>query len=182
MRGTKQDCFAQLKLTHTCSSIFELSHHFSSTAANVYIRLSCMQLYFLFNLLLSINSKIQGWKEEMHVAYRLITGYCFNSIADCGAPPPPVNGSLLQAHTNTTDGSVVVFQCDPGFVPEGMMTAECGRDGRWTPNPGHVTCSPRSTPTSTHTFTETSIVTSISGPTGPGESQLLLLYNSLYKF
>ena len=141
-----------------------------------------MQLYFLFNLLLSINSKIQGWKDEMHVAYRLITGYCFNSTVDCGAPPPPVNGSLLQPHTNTTDGSTVVFQCEPGFVPEGVMTAECGRDGRWTPNPGHVTCSPRPTPTSTHTFTETSIVTSTSDPTGPGESQLLLLYISLYKF
>ena len=142
-----------------------------------------MQLYFLFNLLLSINSKIQGWKDEMHVAYRLITGYCFNSTADCGAPPPPFNGSLLQPHTNTTEGSVVMFQCDPGFVPEGVITAVCDSGGQWTPNPGGVTCSPRPTPTptqtfrqtSTQTFTEASIVTSTSDP--PGESQLLLLYN-----
>ena len=52
----------------------------------------------------------------------------FNSTASCGAPPPPVNGSV-QPHTNTTESSVVVFQCDPGFVPEGVMTAVCERDG-----------------------------------------------------
>ena len=119
----------------------------------------------------------------MHVAYRLITGYCFNSTVDCGAPLPPVNGSFLQPHTNTTEGSVVVFQCDPGFDPEGEVTAVCGRDGQWTPNPGGVTCSPTPTqtftPTFTQTFTEASIVTSsfTSDPTGPGENQLLLLCN-----
>ena len=108
--------------------------------------------------------------------------------ADCGAPPPPVKGSLLQPHTNTTEGSVVVFQCGPGFVPEGEMTAVCGRDGQWTPNPGGVTCSPRPTPTFTQTFTQTSTQTSTqaltqaptqasmptkaSTPTGRGENEL----------
>ena len=24
------------------------------------------------------------------------------------------------------------------------MTAVCGRDGQWSPNPGNITCSPRS--------------------------------------
>ena len=86
----------------------------------------------------------------------------FNPTADCGAPPHPVNGSFLQPHTNTTVGSVVVFQCDPGFVPEGEMTAVCGSDGQWVPNPGDVTCSPRptqiltKTPTPTQTSTPTS--------------------------
>ena len=98
----------------------------------------------------------------------------FNPTADCGAPPPPVNGSV-QPHTNTTEGSVVVFQCDPGFVPEGVMTTVCANDGQWTPNPGSVTCSPTPTPTSTQTFTEALIFTPSSTPdfTGPGESQLL---------
>ena len=72
--------------------------------------------------------------------------------ADCGAPPPPVNG-FLQPHTNTTEGSVVVFQCDLGFVPEGEMTAVCGSDGQWTPNPGGMTCSPRTELTFIQTFT-----------------------------
>ena len=84
----------------------------------------------------------------------------FNPTADCGAPSPPVNGFLNL--TNTTEGSAVVFQCDPGFVPEGKMTAVCGRDGQWTPNPGGTTCSPRPKPTSTQatTPTETSTATS----------------------
>ena len=66
--------------------------------------------------------------------------------ADCGAPPPPVNG-FLQPHTNTTVGSVVVLQYGLGFVPEGEMTAVCGRDAQWTPNPGGATYSPRPTQT-----------------------------------
>ena len=85
--------------------------------------------------------------------------------ADCGAPPPPVNGDLMQPHTNTTEGSVVVFQCDSGFVPEGEMTAVCGSDGQWTPNPGSVTCSP------TQTFSQTLTPTQTSTPTGPGENE-----------
>ena len=102
----------------------------------------------------------------------LITSYCFNPIADCGAPAPPVNG-FLQPHTNTTEGSVVMFQCDPGFVQEGEMTAVCESDGQWTPDTGDVTCSPKPT----QTFTEASILTASPSYTpdftGPGESQLL---------
>ena len=68
----------------------------------------------------------------------------------------------------------MVFQCDPGFVPEGEMTAVCGSDGQWTPNPAGVSCSPRPIPTSTPTFTEASILTPSVTPdfTGPGESTL----------
>ena len=90
--------------------------------------------------------------------------------AECGAPPPLVNG-FLQPHTNTTVGSVVVLQYGLGFVPEGEMTAVCGRDGQWTPNPGGATYSPGPT----QTFTEASILTPSATPdfTGPGETQLL---------
>ena len=103
--------------------------------------------------------------------------------ADCGAPPSPVSRSV-QPHTNTTEGSVVVFQCNPGFVPEGEMTAVCGSDGQWTPNPGGVTCSPRPTQTFTQTFTQVptqastqaptqaSTPTKTSTPTGHGENKL----------
>ena len=103
----------------------------------------------------------------------LIDPLWLSPTADCGAPPPPVNG-FLQSYTNTTEGSVVVFWCNPGFVPGGEMTAVCGSDSQWTPNPGGVTCSPRPTPTSTQTSTETSVVTPSATPdsTGPGESQL----------
>ena len=94
--------------------------------------------------------------------------------ADCGTPPPPVNG-FLQPHTNTTVGSVVVLQCGLGFVPEGVVIAVCESDGQWTPNPGGITCSPSPTQTLTQTFTEASIFTPSATPdfTGPGKSQLL---------
>ena len=88
----------------------------------------------------------------------------FNPAGDCGAPPPPVNGAV-QPHTNTTEGSVVVFKCDPGFVSEGVMIAVCGSDGQWTPNPGGVTCSPRPT----QTFTQASTPTQTPTPTGKNE-------------
>ena len=97
----------------------------------------------------------------------------FNPTADCGALPPPTNG-FVQPHTNTTEGSVVVFQCDPGFVPEGVMTAVCGRDGQWTPNPGGVTCSPRPTHRFTQTFIQPPTHSSTphsSTPTGHGENE-----------
>ena len=87
--------------------------------------------------------------------------------ADCGAPPPPVNG-FLQPHTNTTVGSVVVLQ----YGPEGVVMAVCESDGQWTPNPGGATYSPARP---TQTFTEASIFTPSATPdfTGPGETQLL---------
>ena len=64
------------------------------------------------------------------------------------------------------------------------MIAVCGRDGRWTPNPGGVTCSPIPTPTFTQTFTQTStqaltqaptqtsMPTKASTPTGHGEKEI----------
>ena len=96
----------------------------------------------------------------------------FNPTADCGVPPPPVNGSM-QPHTNTTEDSVVVFQCDPGFVPEGEMTAVCESDGQWAPNPGGVSCSPKPTPT----FTQATIPTQTSTPTSKNYTLHFITYS-----
>ena len=107
----------------------------------------------------------------MHIVCTLIASHFdshFNPTADCGAPLPPVNGSLLQSHTNTTEGSVVVFQCDPGFVPEGEMISVCGSDGQWTPDPGDVTCS----------FV---LPTVTSSATGPGENKCMNNYLNHYR-
>ena len=100
----------------------------------------------------------------------------FNPTVNCGAPPSPVNGSV-QLYTNTTEDSVVVFQCDPGFVPEGVMTAVCESDGQWTPNPGGVTCSPRPTQTFTQASTEapTQASTPTQTPTPTGKNEFLIL-------
>ena len=98
-----------------------------------------------------------------------------NPTADCGAPPPPING-YVQSHTNTTEDSVVVLQCDPGFVLEGEMTAVCGSDGQWTPNPGGVTCSPRPTLTLTPTFTQATTPTQTSSPTSKNYTLHFITY------
>ena len=111
---------------------------------------------------------------EKQDKYCVDTDLSSNSTADCGALPLPVNGFLLPPYTNTTEGSVAAFQCDSGFVPEGVMTAVCESDGQWTPNSGNVICSPRPTPTSTQT-TQTSTPTQTPIPTS--ENQFLLLFS-----
>ena len=125
---------------------------------------------YVYNVLLTRTICItNSYLLRLTVLYRLLyfgnPSYCsymyLNPTADCGAPSPPINGSL-QPHTNTTEGLVVVFQCRLEFVPEGEITAVCGSDGQWTPNPGDITCSPRPTPTQTSTFTQATTPTETS--------------------
>ena len=57
------------------------------------------------------------------------------------------------------------------------MTAVCGSDGQWTPNPGGVTCRPRPTQTFTHASTEapTQAPMSTQTPTPTGRNEFLIL-------
>ena len=148
------------------------------------VLLKFIALFTFSNLLLS-NSRNAIIAIMKHVVCRLIANHWLSlqSSADCGAPPPPVNG-FLQPRTNTTEGSVVVFHCDPGFVPEGVMTAVCGRDGQWTPNPGGVTCSPRPTQVITLASPQTTILVStpIQTSTPTGENKLPLLCSPAHYF
>ena len=61
------------------------------------------------------------------------------SVTGCGSPIAPDNGSI-EAHQNTTEGAEIFFRCNPGFVPAGRMTAVCGADGRWNPDPAGLVC------------------------------------------
>ena len=36
---------------------------------------------------------------------------------------------------------MIAFQCNPGFLPEGEMTATCTNAGIWSPDPAGVDCS-----------------------------------------
>ena len=38
------------------------------------------------------------------------------------------------------EGAEILFRCNPGFVPAGNMTAVCGTDGRWNPDPATLVC------------------------------------------
>ena len=51
-----------------------------------------------------------------------------------------MNGSFGGDLTSTVEGSEITYQCDDGLTPEGIMTAVCGEDGEWRPNPGDVEC------------------------------------------
>ena len=60
-------------------------------------------------------------------------------LADCGDPTLPMNG-VVMAYDSTLEGSQIVFQCSPGFVPSQQMMSVCMADGNWTPNPAELEC------------------------------------------
>ena len=59
--------------------------------------------------------------------------------ANCGVPVPPDNGTIVN-YTGTLEGSVVNYQCNPGFGPLGEMSAVCAANGSWSPDPADVIC------------------------------------------
>ena len=63
----------------------------------------------------------------------------FLSTVNCSDPTPPTDGSI-DPYQNTTEGAVIHFRCSPGFVPTGRMTAVCGADQRWNPDPAGHRC------------------------------------------
>ena len=56
-------------------------------------------------------------------------------IVSCVLPAPPLNGTLLNNSQNTDliEGSVITFQCDPGFALVGAGTVTCNNSGLWDP-------------------------------------------------
>ena len=50
-----------------------------------------------------------------------------------------MDGSI-DPYQNTTEGAEIFFRCNPGFVPTERMTAVCGADGRWNPDPADHRC------------------------------------------
>ena len=67
-----------------------------------------------------------------------MTSHSF-TIANCGTPTSPGSG-YLEAYENTTEGAMIFFRCELGFIPAERMRAVCGADGRWIPNPAEVRC------------------------------------------
>ena len=48
---------------------------------------------------------------------------------------------------NTTEGSVIVYQCQQSGLCSSQTSSVCGKDGRWNPDPSQVVCMMASTPT-----------------------------------
>ncbi|XP_064394885.1 sushi, von Willebrand factor type A, EGF and pentraxin domain-containing protein 1-like isoform X2 [Halichondria panicea] len=68
---------------------------------------------------------------------------CRNEPISCVLPAPPLNGILRNTtsqNTNLTEGSVITFQCDPGFSLVGAATVTCKNSGLWEPDPALLEC------------------------------------------
>ncbi len=63
----------------------------------------------------------------------------YTYIVTCVLPALPLNGALLTI-TNLTEGSVISFQCDPGFSLVGTESATCNNSGLWDPDPALLEC------------------------------------------
>ena len=50
-----------------------------------------------------------------------------------------MDGSI-ETYQNTTEGAEIFFRCNTGFVPAENMTAVCGADQRWSPDPDTLVC------------------------------------------
>ena len=83
-------------------------------------------------------------KIQMSVTFHF---YYDHIPVSCALPAPPLNGALLNTNsqnTNLIEGSVIAFQCDPGFSLVGAATATCNNSGLWDPDPALLECISRS--------------------------------------
>ena len=64
--------------------------------------------------------------------------------ATCREPLPPQNGSV-DDRSSTNDGYMVVYYCNPGFLPDVQMIAVCSTaNGIWVPQPADLVCTKQS--------------------------------------
>ena len=71
----------------------------------------------------------------------IIGGRCYYSTAfaitvvDCGTLAP--SGFIIEPFNNTKFGALITFHCEEN---KNSMTAVCGSDGEWIPNPEQIEC------------------------------------------
>ena len=85
-----------------------------------------------------LQNEPQNISSSMHP--ELTLKYWFIICAgNCGVPIPPDNGTVVNS-TGTLEGSVIYYQCNPGFIPLDVMSAVCTAVGSWSPDPANETC------------------------------------------
>ena len=57
-------------------------------------------------------------------------------MVDCGVPIS-ANQVVIERFNNTKFGALITFHCEES---NNSMTAECGSDGEWVPNPASLVC------------------------------------------
>ena len=66
---------------------------------------------------------------------------CILLSVTCRLPEEPLHGLIMDyCSLATTEGSVITFQCDPGFSPAAEMTATCSSSGQWSTDPSQLVC------------------------------------------
>jgi len=67
----------------------------------------------------------------LRISYELDSDKMWNCLAvDCGDPGTPANG--VRSLTTTTLGSVVLYECNRGFVLDGSSSRLCQATGVWS--------------------------------------------------
>ena len=59
------------------------------------------------------------------------------SVVDCGVPVDLSGVIIIDSFNNTKFGALITFHCEED---DNSMTAECGSDGEWIPNPASFMC------------------------------------------
>ena len=80
-------------------------------------------------------------KVSSRVCLFIANWSCFywSYIGDCGNFGALANGTFILFFNGTADGSVIVFQCAPGFFLVGGSVSQC-RSGQWTVQPQDMQC------------------------------------------
>lgn len=65
----------------------------------------------------------------------------FCHTVQCENPTAPVNGDF-DTVTSRFEGSIVTFECDPGYMSTEEMSTMCMADMTWSPDPSSFVCSP----------------------------------------
>ena len=60
-------------------------------------------------------------------------------IGECG-PPEAADGVMIHNYTTTFEGSSITFTCENGLFPKVTITANCTREGHWSPDPTIYMC------------------------------------------
>ena len=86
----------------------------------------------------------------MHVVFLHVVHVCIHCglsflilfvVVDCDAPSP-ASMVIIEPYTDTIEGTIIAYHCDDGLIPSNTIVATCKSDGRWSPDPSELKCSP----------------------------------------
>ena len=80
--------------------------------------------------------RVPGWSDRL---LHLVSGNILS--VTCRLPEEPLHGFIVDyCNLATTEGTLITFQCDPGFSPAAEMNATCNIFGQWSTDPSQLVC------------------------------------------